>query len=100
MPGWRPILRASSGGWRSCSTSGSASTKPIAYPFPGRVRGKKLDNVSVGGLKLRLRADRIDLLENGQRLLLDYKSGEVSVKDWEGERPDEPQRPLYAIFGN
>jgi RecB family exonuclease len=69
-------------------------------PFTVEATEKKLDNVSVGGLKLRLRADRIDLLENGQRLLLDYKSGEVSVKDWEGERPDEPQLPLYATFGN
>ncbi len=69
-------------------------------PFTVEATEKKLDNVSVGGLKLRLRADRIDVLENGQRLLLDYKTGEVSLRDWEGERPDEPQLPLYAIFGN
>jgi ATP-dependent helicase/nuclease subunit B len=69
-------------------------------PFTVEATEKKLDDVSVGGLKLRLRADRIDVLEDGQRLLLDYKSGEVSVRDWEGERPDEPQLPLYAIFGN
>jgi len=64
-----------------------------------------LDDVSVGGLKLRLRADRIDRVGNdgladGQRLLIDYKSGKVSTKDWEGMRPNEPQLPLYAIFGN
>ena len=46
-------------------------------PFTVEATEKKLDEVSVGGLKLRLRADRIDALENGQRLLLDYKTGEV-----------------------
>ncbi|MBV8116272.1 MAG: hypothetical protein JO300_16130, partial [Silvibacterium sp.] len=24
----------------------------------------------------------------------------VSTKGWDGDRPDEPQLPLYAIFGN
>lgn len=60
---------------------------------------KKLDEVQVGDLKLRLRADRIDELESGERLLIDYKTGEVSPKDWEGPRPNEPQLPLYALFG-
>ncbi|MBV8113563.1 MAG: PD-(D/E)XK nuclease family protein, partial [Silvibacterium sp.] len=70
-------------------------------PFTVEATEKKLDDVSVGGLKLRLRADRIDVLENEQRLLLDYKTGlNVSTKGWDGDRPDEPQLPLYAIFGN
>ncbi|HTD56352.1 MAG TPA: PD-(D/E)XK nuclease family protein, partial [Silvibacterium sp.] len=70
-------------------------------PFTVEATEKKLEDVSVGGLKLRLRADRIDVLENGKRLLLDYKTGlNVSTKHWEGERPDEPQLPLYSVFGN
>ena len=74
-------------------------------PFTVEATEKVLENVSVGGLKLRLRADRVDRVggqpgEDGQRLLLDYKSGEVAIKDWEGERPNEPQLPLYATFGN
>jgi RecB family exonuclease len=69
-------------------------------PFTVEATEKVLDDVSVGGLKLRLRADRVDVVGGGERLLVDYKSGEVSTKDWEGERPGEPQLPLYAVFGN
>ena len=53
-------------------------------PFTVEATEKVLDNVSVGGLKLRLRADRVDRVSDGKRLLLDYKSGEVATKDWEG----------------
>ncbi len=69
-------------------------------PFMVEATEKVLDDVSVGGLKLRLRADRIDCVGEGQRLLVDYKSGQVSTKDWDGMRPNEPQLPLYATFGN
>jgi ATP-dependent helicase/nuclease subunit B len=69
-------------------------------PFTVEATEKVLENVSVGGLKLRLRADRVDRVADGQRLLLDYKSGEVAIKDWDVPRPNEPQLPLYATFGN
>ena len=29
--------------------------------------------------------------------MIDYKTGQASVKAWLGERPDEPQLPLYAV---
>jgi hypothetical protein len=32
-----------------------------------------------------------------RRMLLDYKTGRVSRGGWFGERPDEPQLPLYAL---
>ena len=41
--------------------------------------------------------DRVDELDDGTRVILDYKSGKTSTQSWEGERPDEPQLPLYAI---
>lgn len=67
---------------------------------PFSVEGRETPiNASVGDLKLKLRADRIDRIDGGQ-LLIDYKTGKVSTDDWEGSRPDEPQLPLYAIFGN
>jgi probable DNA repair protein len=68
-------------------------------PFTVIACEQKLDDVHVGGLKLRLRADRIDELASGERLLIDYKTGKVSPADWEGPRPNEPQLPLYALFG-
>lgn len=53
--------------------------------------------VEFNGLQLNLRIDRIDQLENGQLLLIDYKTGTPKVNRWQGERPDEPQLPLYAL---
>ncbi|MGC2163837.1 MAG: PD-(D/E)XK nuclease family protein, partial [Silvibacterium sp.] len=69
-------------------------------PFKVIACEQKLGDVNVGGLNLRLRADRIDELGGGDRLLIDYKSGEVSPRDWQPPRPNEPQLPLYAVFGN
>jgi probable DNA repair protein len=48
------------------------------------------------GLKLRLRVDRIDRLENGHVLLIDYKSGPQSRNKLKGARPKEPQLLVYA----
>jgi RecB family exonuclease len=55
--------------------------------------------VNVGGLKLKLRADRIDEVGSSDRVILDYKSGEVGPRDWDPPRPNEPQLPLYAVYG-
>jgi ATP-dependent helicase/nuclease subunit B len=48
------------------------------------------------GLRLRLRADRIDRLKDGRILLFDYKSGAQSKKKLDIPRPQEPQLLLYA----
>jgi ATP-dependent helicase/nuclease subunit B len=69
-------------------------------PFEVIACEKKLSGVNVGGLELNLRADRVDKLESGEHILIDYKTGEVSLKNWETPRPVEPQLPLYAVFGN
>ena len=53
---------------------------------------------TVENLKLQVRVDRIDRIRNG-RVIIDYKTGVVKADAWEGERPDEPQLPLYAGFG-
>jgi len=44
-----------------------------------------------------VRIDRIDRLSDGARLLIDYKTGAPS-RDWQGERPDNPQLPIYALL--
>lgn len=69
-------------------------------PFTVAERESSLKDVSVGDLKLNLRADRIDELPDGSHVLIDYKTGEVSPSAWKGERLDEPQLPLYATYGN
>jgi RecB family exonuclease len=49
-----------------------------------------------GGVRLKVRVDRVDELESGGRVILDYKTGLLPSKAWEGTRPDEPQLPIYA----
>jgi RecB family exonuclease len=50
-----------------------------------------------GGLEFAVRIDRIDRLADGSRILVDYKTGRASP-DWRGERPDNPQLPIYALL--
>ena len=52
--------------------------------------------VSLGGVEVRVKIDRIDTLADGRTLLIDYKSGKVEARQWFGERPEEPQLPLYS----
>jgi len=53
--------------------------------------------IQFAGLTLNLRIDRIDEFSNGDRLLIDYKTGNASAKSWQGDRLSEPQLPLYTI---
>lgn len=53
--------------------------------------------LTIGGLQLHTRLDRIDRLPDGSRMVIDYKTGKVSAADWLGERPDAPQLPFYAL---
>jgi len=54
--------------------------------------------VTVDTLALNLRLDRIDRLNDGSLLVIDYKTGDVSTASWELPRPDDVQLPLYAGF--
>jgi ATP-dependent helicase/DNAse subunit B len=54
-------------------------------------------NININGVEAKLYIDRVDELENGHQLLIDYKTGLVSPSDWFGERPNDPQLPLYSI---
>ena len=53
--------------------------------------------LDVAGLSLSGRIDRLDRLESGGHALIDYKTGSPTPNDWLGERPDDPQLPLYAV---
>ena len=50
----------------------------------------------ISGLRLRLRVDRVDRLENGRLILIDYKSGKQTRTKLEGVRPVEPQLLVYT----
>jgi ATP-dependent helicase/nuclease subunit B len=60
--------------------------------------GEKKLPAAVGNLKLQVRVDRIDAVAGG-RVIIDYKTGMLAGISWDGPRPDEPQLPLYAGFG-
>lgn len=53
--------------------------------------------VTLGGLTLDLRPDRVDRLGDGSLAVIDYKTGaDAETKAWVDERPKLPQLPLYA----
>ena len=66
-------------------------------PFTVRSEEKQAVLV-VQGLAVKARIDRVDELAGGELVVIDYKTGDVSIKDWFGQRPAEPQLPLYALY--
>jgi len=55
--------------------------------------------VTIAGLSMNLRLDRVDRLHDGSQLVVDYKTGIVDPKTWDLPRPDDVQLPLYKLFG-
>ena len=53
--------------------------------------------IEIGGLMLNVRLDRVDRTGDGRRIVIDYKTGAASPGALLGERPDEPQLPLYVV---
>ena len=54
-------------------------------------------DAEVGGIHFHVQIDRIDRIGGGRDVIIDYKTGTPSVKNWETERPEEPQLPLYSV---
>jgi ATP-dependent helicase/nuclease subunit B len=52
---------------------------------------------SIAGATLRLRLDRVDRLDDGRLVVIDYKSGAAQTFDAFADRPPQPQLPAYAI---
>jgi ATP-dependent helicase/nuclease subunit B len=65
-------------------------------PFTVEALEHPAADVIFAGLNFRVRIDRMDRLADGARVLLDYKTGAAGA-DWRGERPDNPQLPVYAL---
>jgi ATP-dependent helicase/nuclease subunit B len=57
-------------------------------------------DIAVGGLEVSVRVDRLDELDDGRQIVIDYKATAPSLNAWLGDRPDEPQVPLYSISAN
>lgn len=52
----------------------------------------------IGGVPIQLRLDRLDRLADGKQLVIDYKTGRTRIAAWLGQRPTEPQLPLYILL--
>ncbi|HEY7902817.1 MAG TPA: PD-(D/E)XK nuclease family protein [Casimicrobiaceae bacterium] len=72
-------------------------TQESARP-PFRVVAREIDtHLSIGGLALDLRIDRVDEVEGG-RVVIDYKTGDTpSVRQWLLPRPLASQLGLYVL---
>jgi ATP-dependent helicase/nuclease subunit B len=66
-------------------------------PFVVEWLERAAQTVSFAGADFRVRIDRSDRLLQGGRVLIDYKTGSP-VPDWRGDRPDNPQLPIYALL--
>lgn len=55
---------------------------------------------AVDPLVIRFRPDRIDRVEDGGLVILDFKTSTTpkGSSRWSGERPEEPQLPLYLVL--
>ncbi|MEZ5573166.1 MAG: PD-(D/E)XK nuclease family protein [Halioglobus sp.] len=72
------------------------AVKRLREPFTVIATESELE-LQLATLKIRLRADRIDQLGDSSHMVIDYKSGATNIRDWLGERPANPQLPLYAL---
>lgn len=70
--------------------------RPMDFAVTARER---MTHVVIAGMKIQLVVDRIDTLEDGKLVLLDYKTGRNNdYKNWADARISEPQLPIYAAF--
>jgi len=52
---------------------------------------------TIGSLPLEIRLDRLDQLADGGELVIDYKTGQFTARDWKRARLPDSQLPLYAV---
>jgi probable DNA repair protein len=58
---------------------------------------EKKIRTEINGQAVKLVIDRIDRVLPDEEIIIDYKTGPEDPKKWFGERPENPQLPLYAI---
>lgn len=75
-------------------------TLEMARDIPFRVVAlESSPPVNIGGIEVAIHPDRIDRLETGGLLIIDYKTGaSIDTKNWAAERITEPQLPAYAAI--
>jgi len=53
----------------------------------------------IEGIQVKLVIDRVDTLDDGRLVVVDYKTGSMpDFKNWASDKISEPQLPIYAAF--
>ncbi|WP_024930975.1 PD-(D/E)XK nuclease family protein [Methylophilus sp. OH31] len=53
----------------------------------------------IEGIQIKLVIDRVDTLDDGRLVVVDYKTGSMpDFKNWASDKISEPQLPIYAAF--
>lgn len=60
------------------------------------VQTEQKKQISFGELHISLIMDRLDTVD-GEQLVIDYKTGSIKADVWLGDRPKDPQLPLYIL---
>jgi probable DNA repair protein len=66
-------------------------------PFEVLLR-ESWQKIEIEGLALNLCIDRVDKTASNEAVLIDYKTGEISLAACFGERLSEPQLPIYCLL--
>ena len=61
------------------------------------IKTESTSEVDINGLTFATRLDRMDRIENNENLIIDYKSGAISVSKMIGNPIEHAQLPIYAI---
>jgi probable DNA repair protein len=56
--------------------------------------------VNIAGLNFNTRLDRLDEMDNGDKIVFDYKTGSTSISKWCATNITEPQLPIYSVTNN
>ena len=57
--------------------------------------------VEIEEIRVRMVVDRIDRLDDGRQIIIDYKTGAaIDTRNWADARISEPQLPIYAALVN
>ncbi len=73
----------------------------LARPQPFTVAAcEREQTMVIEGIEVRTVIDRIDRLDDGRHVVIDYKTGsQLSQASWGDARISEPQLPIYTAFG-